>query len=62
MSAKHHIIDWQPSRSLLKGIHKNEMNPQGGPKAYDNLAGFKSILGHRHSLSDPALEEALRLR
>ncbi len=54
MGVKHHIgaknrlqqlnpfIDWQPGRSLLKGIHKNAINPQGASKAYDNLAGFKS--------------------
>ncbi len=57
------FIDWQSGRCLLKGIHKNELNPQGDPKAFDNLALFKSILlGHRHSLSEPALEEALRVR
>ncbi len=51
MGAKHHIgaknrlqplnqfIDWQPGRCLLKGIHKNELNPQNSLKAYDNL-GF----------------------
>lgn len=57
------LLDWPKIKSHLKGIHKNELNPQGGPKSYDVLKMFKSILlGQWHSLSDPGLEEALRLR
>jgi IS5 family transposase len=57
------MIDWRSIAKLLQGIHINEKNPKGGPKAYNNLAMFKALLlGQWHSLSDPALEEALRLR
>jgi len=57
------LIHWKSIADLLRGIHINEENPKGGPKAYNNLAMFKALLlGQWHSLSDPALEEALRLR
>ena len=57
------LIDWSQISPLLRGIHKNEINSQGGPKAYHHLSMFKAILlGQWHSLSDPALEEALRVR
>ena len=58
-----HLIDWSKIKKHLKKIHKNDVNPKGGPKAYDNLKMFKAILlGQWHSLSDPELEEALSLR
>ena len=58
-----HLIDWSRIKKHLKKIHKNDINPKGGPKAYDNLKMFKAILlGQWHSLSDPELEEALSLR
>lgn len=57
------LIDWTPIEKALKGMHVNEINSKGGPKAYNNLSMFKSILlGQWHTLSDPGLEEALRLR
>lgn len=57
------LINWSPIRKMLVGLHINEINPRGGPKAYDNLSMFKALLlGQWHSLSDPGLEEALRLR
>jgi transposase, IS5 family len=57
------LINWGPIRKVLVGLHTNEINPRGGPKAYDNLSMFKALLlGQWHSLSDPGLEEALRLR
>ncbi|MBI3211664.1 MAG: transposase [Simkania negevensis] len=57
------LIDWEKITPHLRGIHKNEVNPKGGPKAYSSLAMFKALLlGQWHSLSDPALEEALRVR
>lgn len=57
------LINWSPIKNLLVGMHVNEINPRGGPKAYDNLSMFKALLlGQWHSLSDPGLEEALRLR
>ena len=57
------LINWKPIEKALRGMHINEVNPKGGPKAYPNLSMFKAILlGQWHSLSDPGLEEALRLR
>lgn len=57
------LIDWEKVKKHLRQIHKNDLNPQGGQKAYDNLKMFKAILlGQWHTLSDPALEEALSVR
>lgn len=57
------LIDWNPIENLLRGMHVNETDSKGGPKAYNNLSMFKALLlGQWHSLSDPALEDALRLR
>lgn len=57
------LIDWSPIANLLRGLHVNEIHSRGGPKAYNNLSMFKALLlGQWHSLSDPALEDALRLR
>ena len=57
------LIDWNRIALKLKGLHKNEVNPKGGPIAYDALKMFKAILlGQWHNLSDPALEESLRIR
>jgi len=57
------LINWTPIRKMLVGLHTNEINSRGGPKAYDNVSMFKALLlGQWHSLSDPSLEEALRLR
>jgi IS5 family transposase len=57
------LIDWSKVKKHLKNIHKNDINPKGGPKAYDNLKMFKAILlGQWHTLSDPELEEALSVR
>lgn len=57
------LIDWNKISKLLKSVHKNDINPQGGPKAYDNLKMFKAILLQQwHSLSDAELEEALGIR
>lgn len=57
------LIDWRPIESALHGIHVNDIDPKGGPKGYNKLSMFKAmLLGQWHSLSDPGLEEALRLR
>ncbi len=57
------LINWKAPDRKLRGIHINEVNPKGGPKAYNNLSMFKAILlGQWHSLSDSGLEEALSLR
>lgn len=57
------LIDWDRIARKLKGLHKNEVNPKGGPIAYEPIKMFKSILlGQWYSLSDPALEESIQVR
>ena len=52
------IIDWNGFKPYLKNIHKED-----GPTGYDPLKMLKSlILSQWHSLSDPGLEESLRVR
>lgn len=56
-------LDWRWVEKKLKGIHLNDINPQGGPKGYNKLAMFKAmLLGQWHSLSDQELENSLRVR
>jgi len=57
------LIDWSGLKCHLKGFHKNEINSQGGQVGYDLLKMFKAILlGQWHNLSDPQLEQSLRVR
>ena len=57
------IIDWQPVKEKLAKIYKNEYQTVAGVKPYSSLSMFKAILLQSwHSLSDPKLEEALRVR
>lgn len=57
------LMDWTKIKKHLKGIHKNDINSKGGPRAYDSLKMFKAILlGQWHTLSDTELEEALSVR
>jgi transposase, IS5 family len=57
------FIDWSRVGRHLKGFHKNQIFDQGGQGPYDPLKMFKAILlGQWHSLSDPGLEESLRVR
>lgn len=57
------MIKWERFRGYLKKIHKNEEHNMGGPIGYDALKMFKAILlGQWHNLSDPGLEESLRVR
>jgi transposase, IS5 family len=57
------LIDWSAFRPLLTGLYKREFTKAGGPEPHDALQMFKAILlGQWHSLSDPKLEQALRLR
>lgn len=57
------LIDWKGVRSRLKGLYKMEENDQGGQRPYDPLKMFKAILlGQWHNLSDPQLEDSLRVR
>jgi IS5 family transposase len=57
------LIDWEGLRVYLKGIHKNDIHDQGGQRAYDSVKMLKALLlGQWHNLSDPKLEESLRVR
>jgi len=57
------LLDWSRIKNYLNKIHKNDINPQGGPKAFDNPKMFKAILLQQwHSLSDSDTETALNLR
>jgi len=57
------LIDWQPIKEKLACVYKNEYQAVGGVKPYSSLSMFKAILLQSwHSLSDPKLEEALKVR
>lgn len=57
------LLDWSKIESKIIGIHKNDKESTAGQKPYDHIKMFKAILlGQWHSLSDPALEESLRVR
>lgn len=52
------LLDWGKLKGLLGDIHKKD-----GPTGYEPLKMFKALLlGQWHSLSDPGLEESLRVR
>ena len=57
------LIDWKRIEKRLKGLYKLEIQDKGGERPYDPLKMFKAtLLGQWYSLSDPALEESLRVR
>jgi len=57
------LLDWGPVRKLLKGLYKRETGDKGGQQPYDSVVMFKAVLlGQWYSLSDPELEQALRVR
>lgn len=57
------LLNWDRCRKHLKSVHKNDIDPKGGQKAYDNLKMFKALLLQQwHSLSDEQLEESLCVR
>lgn len=61
------IIKWEPIKEKLARIYKNEYKEGykgiAGVKPYSSLSMFKAILLQAwHSLSDPKLEEALKVR
>ena len=57
------LLDWKKIEKRLKGFYKLEIQDKGGERPYDPLKMFKAILlGQWYSLSDPALEESLRVR
>jgi transposase, IS5 family len=52
------MLDWSAFSPFLSDIHSDR-----GPTGYDPIQMFKTLLlGQWHSLSDPALEESLRVR
>lgn len=52
------LINWSKLLPLLGNVHKED-----GPRGYDPLKMFKAVLlGQWHSLSDPGLEQSLRVR
>ena len=52
------LLDWNRFSAILQGVHKED-----DPTGYDTLKMFKALLlGQWHSLSDPGLEQSLRVR
>lgn len=57
------LINWAPIKKILLKKCQARINPVSGVKPYDVLCMFKALLLQTwHSLSDPELEEALRVR
>jgi IS5 family transposase len=57
------LIDWKKIGDQLKGLYKRDDTSGGGPIPYDSLSMFKAVLlGQWHNLSDPKLEESLKVR
>lgn len=58
------LLNWKRISNLLAKVHqKDEQEVPHGGFSYDKLKMFKAVLlGQWHSLSDPGLEEALRVR
>ncbi len=57
------FIDWSLIKNQIKGLYKYETNGELGTEPYDVLKMFKALLlAQWYSLSDPALEEALKIR
>jgi len=57
------LIDWKRLDKHFKGLYKKDIEDKGGQRPYDPIKMFKAILlGQWHSLSDPELEESLRVR
>jgi IS5 family transposase len=56
------LIDWSKFSKHLENIHQKTERADG-PKGYNPLKMFKCLLlSQWHSLSDPGLEESLRVR
>lgn len=57
------LIDWRKIGQKLNKLYKKDLLDKGGERPYDPVKMFKAILlGQWYSLSDPGLEEALRVR
>jgi transposase, IS5 family len=63
LTKAHALVNWEQLRPLLTGLYKREASRAGGQEPIDALLMFKAtLLGQWHSLSDPKLEEVLRVR
>ncbi|MGH8762013.1 MAG: transposase [Nitrosospira sp.] len=59
----HALIDWEDLRVRVVELYRREVSREVEQKPVDALVMFKAVLlGQWHSLSDPKLEEALRVR
>lgn len=59
----HALIDWEDLRARVAELYRREVSREVEQKPVDALVMFKAVLlGQWHSLSDPKLEEALRVR
>jgi len=57
------LLDWSKIEKHLSKIYEGKRKEVGGVKPYNALSMYKAILLQAwHSLSDPQLEEALRVR
>lgn len=57
------LLNWTQLGAKLKNLHAYDTNKKGGQKPYNSLKMFKAILlGQWYSLSDPELEDALKVR
>jgi IS5 family transposase len=57
------LIDWRQIEKHLSRVHLRDESKAPGEEGYNKLSMFKALLlGQWHSLSDPKLEEALRVR
>lgn len=57
------LIDWKRIEKLLKRVHIRDDRANQGGFSYNRVGMFKAVLlGQWHNLSDPKLEEALRVR
>ncbi|MDQ7000746.1 MAG: IS5 family transposase, partial [Mariprofundus sp.] len=58
----YHLLDWQQFSVILQDVY-GRGNPVGGVVPYDPLKMFRAmILQGWHSLSDPEMEQALKVR
>jgi len=57
------IIDWKPIVDLVETGLRKHRKSNAGRKGFDTLKHIKALLlGQWHSLSDPGLEQALKIR
>jgi len=57
------LLDWSKIEKHLSKIYEGKRREVGGVKPYNTLSMYKAIILQAwHSLSDPQLEEALRVR